>query len=157
MIKRLFATTWLMAVLCFPASGLAKCAALLITIEGEVRGQAKPEESVTVDVQPESYWSFQLVGNSPQHFIIQVPFDTFSSYTPLSGHRCDRRPKTITVTLQDWLQGVDGVELMFPDDFVADKRGDYHAVEKVVLDVDHIGLPWIRKLQSHKAKAPSSK
>jgi hypothetical protein len=47
--------------------------------------------------------------------------------------------------LPDWLKTVDGLELLFPDDFVAERDGYFHTRRKVVLDVDHVGPPWIRK------------
>jgi hypothetical protein len=129
----------------FSTVGFAKCGALLITIEGEVRGKAKPEQGVTVDVQPDSYWSFQLAGNSPAHFVIQVPFSTFSGRSTFGSDRCERTPRTIAVMLQDWLQTVDGVELKYPEDFAVDQEGSSHARDKVILDVNHVGPPWIRK------------
>jgi hypothetical protein len=134
----------LVFILGFSIPGYSKCACLIMTIEVEVRGQVKPEQSVMADVAPESFWSFQLAGSSANHFVIQIPFDTFSGQSPFGGDRCSRAPRTIAVMLQDWLQTVDAFELKFPQDFVSDRVGYYHAREKVVLDVDHVGPPWIR-------------
>jgi hypothetical protein len=157
MIARLALLIFFTLPLGFPSVALSKCAELLITIDGEIRGQPKREESVMVDVLPDSFWSFQLAGASPTHFVVQVPFDTFSGRGPFGPDRCTRRPKTITLMLQDWLQTVDGIELQYPDDFIADHEGNYRSREKVVLDVNHVGPPWIRRTKTHAPKAPSNK
>ena len=140
-----------------PSAGNSKCGMLLITIEVEVRGQVKAGQSIMVDIEPEAYWSFQLAGSSPNHFVIQIPFGTFSGRNASGMETCERTPRTIAVMLQDWLQTVDALELTFPDDFAADKDGHYHARGKVVLDVNHVGPPWIRKskraaLKTHHVK-----
>jgi hypothetical protein len=59
--------------------------------------------------------------------------------------------------LQDWLHGVDALELKFPADFVSDREGYYHVREKVVLDVDHVGPPWVRKTEQASAEPQPQK
>jgi len=143
-------------LLSFSIPGSAKCPCLFITIEVEVRGRVKPEQCVMADVDPDSHWSFRLAGSSASHFVIQIPFNTFSGRYLGSDH-CKRKPRTIAVMLQDWLQTVDGVELKYPDDFVADQEWSYHAREKVVLDANHVGPPWIRKSGRPASKLPPKK
>jgi hypothetical protein len=141
MIRRLTPLLAVVLVPSFSIPGYAKCACLLITIEVEVRGQVKAEQSVMTDVDPPSSWSLQLPGSSPNHFVIQVPFNTYSGRGLFVEDHCNRKPRTITVMLQHWLHTQDWHQLKFPDDFVADREGYYHAREKVVLDADHAGLP----------------
>jgi len=128
----------------FSILGHAKCACWPITIQVEVRGELRGEQSVMVIVEPESVWSFQLAGSTPNHFVIQVPFDTYSGTGPGNVDRCKRTARTVSIMLQDWLQGVDGVDLKFPKDFVSTPEGYYRARWTVTLDVNHVGPPFTR-------------
>jgi hypothetical protein len=137
----------LLALILFPGFsilGHAKCVCLLITIQVEVRGELRGEQSVMAVVDPDSVWSFQLAGSTPNHFVIQVPFDTYSGTGPGNVDRCKRTPRTISIRLQDWLQGVDEVDLKFPKDFVSKPEGYYQARKTVTLDVNHAGPPFKR-------------
>jgi hypothetical protein len=142
MIYRFVLLQTLILFPCFSILGHAKCASLLITIQVEVRGELRGEQSVMAVVDPHSFWSFQLAGSTPNHFVIQVPFNTFSGRDLVD--RCKRTPRTITILLQDWLQTVDGVDLKFPNDFVSKREGYYQARKTVTLDVNHVGPPFIR-------------
>jgi len=152
MIPRLTFLLAILLVLSFSVQGHAKCSVLIITIEVEVLGQVKPDQSVTVDVAPQASWSFLLAGSSPNRFFIQIPFSTVSG-RGFFEERCNRKPRTITVTLRRWMQRVDAIELKYPDDFVEDRTGN-HPREKVVLDVDHVGPPWIRKAGNAASGSP---
>jgi hypothetical protein len=137
MIGRL---THLLAFMLAPSSsipGYAKCAGPVIRIEAEVRGQVKAEQRVMAHVDPDNEWSL-LAGGSPNHFVIEVSFSTYSGHGFFTGDRCNRKLRTITVLLQDGSQTLDSIKLKFPDDFVADREGYFGARERVVLDADHV-------------------
>lgn len=65
----------------FSVPAHSKCACLLITIEVDVRGQAKSEQSVMADIDPGSFWSVQLAGDSPNNLSSRSP----STHTPVMG------------------------------------------------------------------------
>ena len=157
MIRRLAILLAVILLPCFSITASSKCACLLITIEVQIRGQIKAEQSVLADIDPGSSWSFQLAGSTANHFVIQVPFNSYSGRGLFTGDRCNRKLRTITVMLQDWLHGVDALELKFPADFVSDREGYYHVREKVVLDVDHVGPPWVRKTEQASAEPQPQK
>jgi hypothetical protein len=103
MIRRL---TLLLALVLAPSlaiPGYAKCACLSVTFQVEVRGQINAEQSVTADVDPYRSWQLLLAGSSPNHLVIQVPFDQFSGRSFFTGDRCNRKPRTITVMVRHWL------------------------------------------------------
>jgi hypothetical protein len=82
----------------------AKCATDSVEVRGQIQCSFKPDYKVLVTL---IFKKKQLEGSAEEtaldihddSFHGQINFTTFTSYNPLSGHQCDRRPASVLVRL----------------------------------------------------------
>src|SRR5207245_2737440 len=80
----------------FPAA--AKCPTGTLTVAGEVPTEVRGELIIRVSVET-AKGTFEESTTPAQPTVkIIVSFSTLSSYSPLRGHRCNNRPKTVVIT-----------------------------------------------------------
>jgi hypothetical protein len=103
----------LLLVICLPSG--AKCPTAVLTVSGDVQESASEAVTIVVTVEtPKGTFTESAAVTQPS-FKIAVPFPTFTSYSPLLGHRCNNRPKTVVIT--EFLNGkqLDQKKLTFED------------------------------------------
>jgi hypothetical protein len=101
----------------------AKCPTESVEVRGQLRCSFKPDYKVIVTLiykknQLEGSGEETALGIHDDSFEGRVKFDSFTSYNPLTGHRCDRRPVSVLVRLisaegEEW----DRKMLSFHDEF----------------------------------------
>jgi hypothetical protein len=118
----------------------AKCATDSVEIRGQVQCSFKPDYKVLVTLlfkknQLEGFGEEAALDLRDDSFQGRIKFDTFTSYNPLWGHRCNRRPISVLVRLIS----AEGEEqdrkmLSVRDDFIYDEKdGLYELRSPLVL------------------------
>src|ERR1700680_1937030 len=131
--------------ICSPAFSHASCAFDVVIVNGRVE-EAPPKSSVRVQL----IYPNQKSGESgevtvdAESFRIQIPFFTQSRAPILNslGGKCDRKPKTVVVTLIDADQEYDRVSLDLAQDFIMTDPSAYTLRSEIVLHGSP-GTPYI--------------
>lgn len=119
------------------AFAYATCSVDEVTVSGRVE-DAPPKGTIRVQL----IYANQKLGESGEatleggFFRIEIPFLTQSRAPVLIGslrEKCDRKPKTIVVTLNESDEEYDRVSLEFPKDFRMDDPSAYSLRSKIVL------------------------
>src|SRR2546426_3570717 len=116
----------------FPVYAWSKCATSSVDVHGELRSSFKPDYKVLVTLiftknQREATAEETALDISDDSFHGRVAFNTLTSYDPLTGHHCHRRPMSVllrfvTAEGTEWDRKI----LKFPDDFsYAETQGAY--------------------------------
>jgi hypothetical protein len=124
----------------FSPWGWAKCPTLTAEVHGRVKCSFKPDYKVLLTLlfrknQVEASAEETALDIHDDSFRGRVGFDTFTSYNPLAGHQCNRRPISVLVRLvtaegAEWDRKV----LKFPNDFSYDEKlGEYTLKSSVIL------------------------
>jgi hypothetical protein len=131
------------AILALPTlslHGWAKCPTLTAEVHGHVQCSFKPDYKVLLTLifkknQPEAFAEETALDIQGDSFRGRIGFDTFTSYNPLTGHQCGRRPTAVLVRLvsaegAEW----DRKTLRFPNDFSYDEKlGEYTLKSQLTL------------------------
>lgn len=124
----------------FPSHAWAKCPTLTAEVNGRIQCSFKPDYKVLVTL---IFKKNQLEGSAEETaldihgdaFRGRIGFDTLTSFDPLTGHHCNRRPISVLVRLvsaegAEWDRKV----LKFPSDFAYDEKlGEYTANSSLIL------------------------
>jgi hypothetical protein len=140
-VSRAAGFIFLSAFLIFPANPLpAKCPTNTVQIRGRIECTFKPDDKILVtliffDHQPEASGEETEIDIHGRTFDGRVAFNTSSSYNPLAGDICHRRPKAAIIRLiqSDGIE-MDRTSLKIPKDFSYDeKQGEYIVRSNVIL------------------------
>ena len=118
----------------------AKCPTYSVEIRGKAQCSFKPNYKVLVTLlfrknQPEGFGEENAFDLRDDSFQGGIRFSTFTSYDPLRGHRCNRRPNSVLIRFisgdgEEW----DRKMLSIHDDFLYnDEDGSYHLRSPLVL------------------------
>jgi hypothetical protein len=116
----------------FSLCAWGKCPTLTAEVHGRVQCSFKSDYKVLLTLifrknQPEASAEETALDIQGDSFRGRIGFDTFTSYNPLTGHQCNRRPIAVLVRLitaegAEW----DRKLLKFPSDFSYDENlGEY--------------------------------
>ena len=132
---------FVLAFLIFLASPLpAKCPTNTVAIRGRIECSFKPDDKVLAtliffDHQPEATREETAIDIHGRMFDGRVVFNTYSSFNPVAGDICHRRPKSSLIRLIE----ADGMEkdrtsVKIPNDFsYNEKQGEHTFRSDVVL------------------------
>lgn len=125
----------------FSLNGWAKCPTLTAEVYGHVQCSFKSDNKVLLTLifrknQPEASAEETALDIQGDSFRGRIGFDTFTSYNPLTGHQCNRRPTAVLVRLISAEGGEwDRKTLRFPNDFSYDEElGEYTIKSPLTLE-----------------------
>ncbi len=121
-------------------NGWAKCPTDSVEIRGQLRCTFRQDDKILVTLM---FKKNQLAGSAEEtaldihkdSFEGSINFNTLTSYNPVTGHKCDRRPTSVLVRFvnaqgEEW----DRKTLRLPDDFSYDENeGRYKLRSSIVL------------------------
>lgn len=138
--KERFGIALCLILLSFAPRGWAKCPTLTAEVHGRIQCSFKPDYKVLVTLifkknQIEASAEETALDIHDDSFRGRIGFDTLTSYNPLTGHQCNRRPISVLVRLvtaegAEWDRKV----LKFPSDFSYDEQlGEYTLKSSLIL------------------------
>jgi hypothetical protein len=137
--KQKFGIALCLIVSSFSRYGWAKCPTLTTEVHGQIQCSFKPDYKVLVTLifrknQVEGSAGETALDIHGDSFRGRIGFNTLTSYNPLTGHQCNRRPISVLVRLVT----AEGVEwdrkvLKFPADFSYDENSGRYILKSALL------------------------
>jgi len=99
------------------------------------------DEPVTVSVSLQTpKGSYEGSATTQSSFVVEVPFSTFSSYSPLWGHRCTNLPTVVVIAVHVGGKQLGELKVKFKGNAIPSGLAKYRLRSEVVIDSSGVRL-----------------